>query len=77
MTPLFPRSQKLAWPYAFAVVDTIFAILWLSAFASMASYDSAGKCDPDCGIAKAMVGLGFFILYVFLPIPIPPKPLFL
>ncbi|KAG4442176.1 hypothetical protein IFR05_002334 [Cadophora sp. M221] len=61
MTPRFPRTRKLANPYAMACVDGLFCILWISAFASQASYNSSGKCKGACGISKAVVGLGVFI----------------
>jgi hypothetical protein len=61
---MFERSRKWGNPYAFAVLDVILAIFWLSAFASLAAYNSTGLCDGACGISKACVGLGFFILSV-------------
>ncbi|KAI9049349.1 hypothetical protein LZ554_007193 [Drepanopeziza brunnea f. sp. 'monogermtubi'] len=61
MTPRFPRTRKLANPYAMACVDALFCISWLAAFASQASYNSSGKCKGACGGSKAVVGLGVFI----------------
>ena len=64
MTPRFPRTRKLAHPMALAIVDVLFAIFWISAFAAQASYNSSGKCNGACGVSKAVVGLGVFIWYV-------------
>ncbi|CAG8962211.1 hypothetical protein HYFRA_00005264 [Hymenoscyphus fraxineus] len=61
MTPRFPRTKKYANPYALACVDALFCILWLTAFASQASFNSSGKCGDGCGRSKAVVGLGVFI----------------
>jgi len=61
MTPRFPRTRKFGPPLAFAIVDIIFAFLWISAFASQASYNSSGKCEGACGASKTVVGLGVFI----------------
>ena len=63
MTPRFPRTRKLANPYAMATVDGVFCILWLSAFASVASWNGAGKCGTGCGLSKAVVGISVFIWY--------------
>lgn len=61
MTPRFPRTRKFANPLAMAIVDVVFAIFWISAFAAQASYNSSGKCKGACGASKAIVGLGVFI----------------
>jgi hypothetical protein len=42
-------------------VDILFAFLWISAFASQASYNSSGKCEGACGASKTVVGMGVFI----------------
>ncbi|KUJ19753.1 uncharacterized protein LY89DRAFT_731009 [Mollisia scopiformis] len=72
MTPRFPRTRKFAHPYGLATVDCLFAVLWISAFAAQASYNSSGKCNGACGISKAIVGFGVFIWYFppyfFLPV---------
>jgi len=65
MTPLFPRSRKWGHPYAFAAVDVVYTILWLSAFAAVASWNSGGWCIQACGLSEAMVGLGFMIFLLF------------
>jgi len=71
MTPRFPRTRKFANPYAMAAVDGFFAILWLSAFAAVANWNSTGKCAEGCNLSKAVVGLGvliwlFFVLSTFM-----------
>jgi len=65
MTVRFPRTRKFANPYALAAVDGVFTILWLSAFAAEASWNSAGKCGSGCHLSKAVVGLGVFIWLSF------------
>lgn len=70
MTPRFTRTRKLAQPAAMLGVDIVFTILWLSAFATQASYNSADLCGTVCGISKGIVGLGVFITYV----PKHPRP---
>ena len=64
MTPRWERSRKLAQPHAMAVVDGVFAIFWLSAFASQAAYNTANSCGNQCKVSKAIVGIAFFEMYV-------------
>lgn len=64
MAPRFPRTRKLAQPVVMAVVDGVFAILWLSAFAAQAAYNTANLCGGACGQSKAVVAMGFFVLFV-------------
>lgn len=64
MAPRFPRTRKLAEPRAMATVDGLFTIIWLSAFATQAAYNSAGLCGTACGMSKAVVALGVFVTYV-------------
>lgn len=64
ITLLFARSRNWGNAYVFAGLDVLFAILWLSAFASVAALNSHGYCFGACGLSKAMAGFGFFILYV-------------
>lgn len=45
-------------------VDSLYCIIWLSAFAAQASFNSAGKCGDGCGASKAVVALGVFNTYV-------------
>lgn len=58
------------------VVDCLFAIFWLSAFASQAAYNSADSCGGQCNVSKAIVGMAFFEMYDIIP-PAPPRPLLL
>lgn len=62
MAPRFERTRKLAEPHAMVVVDVIFAIFWLSAFASQAAYNTANSCGQGCAVSKAIVGIAFFEL---------------
>lgn len=62
MAPRHSRTRKIANPRVMVTVDALYTILWLSAFATQASYNSAGFCGKVCGISKAIVGLGFFVL---------------
>lgn len=43
MVPMWSRAQRFANVYAFAAIDGAFVILWLSAWASVASYVLGGK----------------------------------
>jgi len=40
------------------LVDAIFTVFWLSAFASQAAFNSAKKCGGRCNLSKGVVGLG-------------------
>lgn len=64
MAPRSPRVRKIAEPHAMLVVDAVFTIVWLSAFATQAAYNTANMCGSACKMSKAIVGLGFFVLYV-------------
>jgi hypothetical protein len=59
---MFARSRKWGNPYAFAAIDVVYMILWLSAFAAVANMNTYGWCLGACGLSMAEVGLGFFIL---------------
>ncbi|KAK3684801.1 hypothetical protein B0T22DRAFT_198817 [Podospora appendiculata] len=65
MAPRFPRTRRFAQPYVMATVDGVFTIIWLSAFATQASYNTANLCGSVCGVSKAIVGLGFFVFLFF------------
>jgi hypothetical protein len=65
MAPRWERTQRLAEPHAMAVVDAVFAVLWLSAFASQAAYNTANSCGDGCSVSKAIVGIAFFEVYVY------------
>ena len=44
-----------------AAVDIVYTILWISAFATQAAYNSANSCGKVCNLSKAIVGLAFFV----------------
>ncbi|KAI1645092.1 uncharacterized protein F4817DRAFT_194105 [Daldinia loculata] len=60
LAPRFERTRKAAQPHVMVVTDTIFAIFWLSAFASQAAYNTANSCGQGCSVSKAIVGIAFF-----------------
>jgi hypothetical protein len=51
------------------MIDVLFTIIWLSAFAAQAAYNGAGRSGGACGPSKAIVGLGVIVTYANLPIP--------
>lgn len=63
MTPRFARTRRFANVYAMFAVDVLFVFIWLSAFATQASYNSNNMCGKVCHLSKAIVGLGVFITY--------------
>ncbi|KAL2145495.1 hypothetical protein VTI28DRAFT_7131 [Corynascus sepedonium] len=65
MAPRFPRTRKIAEPHVMLVVDTIFAIIWLSAFSTQAAYNTANLCGTACALSKAVVGLAVFVFLFF------------
>ncbi|KAL0943965.1 chaperone-binding protein [Colletotrichum truncatum] len=65
MAPRWPRTRKLANPYAMVAVDGVFTVIWLSAFASQAAYNTANQCGEACNLSKAIVGLGVFVTVLF------------
>ncbi|KAG8159928.1 hypothetical protein KVR01_010565 [Diaporthe batatas] len=60
MAPRYPRARRIADPKAMLVFDFIYTVLWLSAFATQAAYNTANDCGTACGPSKAIVGLGVF-----------------
>lgn len=64
MTPRFNRTIRFANVHAMFAVDLFGVILWLSAFATQAAYNSSGLCGNRCGISKGVVALGVTITYV-------------
>lgn len=46
-------------------VDAAFTVIWLSAFATQASYNAAGQCGTACSISKGVVGCGVIVTYVY------------
>ncbi|KAL2887764.1 hypothetical protein HOO65_040101 [Ceratocystis lukuohia] len=67
MTPRFDKTRRFAEPHAMLTLDVIFTILWLSAFAAQAAYNSYGKCKGACGASKAIVGLGVLTFLSWIP----------
>ncbi|CCE28533.1 hypothetical protein E4U22_006099 [Claviceps purpurea] len=65
MAPRFGRTRKLAEPHVMLAVDGSFTIIWLSAFATQAAYNTSGLCGQACNISKAVVGLGVFVCLLF------------
>ncbi|KAF7927488.1 uncharacterized protein EAE98_005870 [Botrytis deweyae] len=61
MTVRFPRTRKFANPYALLVIDLVWCVMALSAFAAVANWNSTGKCGSGCKVSKAVVGLGVFL----------------
>lgn len=67
MTPRFERTRRFANVHAMFAVDLFGVILWLSAFATQAAYNSSGLCGTRCGVSKGVVALGVIITYVCPP----------
>ncbi|PHH84753.1 hypothetical protein CDD83_1440 [Cordyceps sp. RAO-2017] len=65
MAPRFAHGRRFAEPRAMLVIDVLFAILWLSAFATQAAYNTANQCGQVCHLSKAIVGLGVFNALLF------------
>lgn len=65
MAPRFPRTRRLANPYVMASIDGLFTVVWLSAFATQAAYNTADLCGEGCAESKAIVGMGFFVFLFF------------
>jgi hypothetical protein len=65
MTPRFERTRRFAQPHAMLCVDVFFTILWLSAFATQAAYNSANDCGQACNLSRAIVGLGVIETLLF------------
>lgn len=69
MTPRFERTLRFANVHAMFAVDLFGVILWLSAFATQAAYNSSGLCGNRCSISKGVVAIGVIITYVFASAP--------
>jgi len=65
MAPRFPRTRKIAEPHAMLVVDGLFTVIWLSAFATQAAYNTADLCGSACGISKGVVAMAVFTFLFF------------
>jgi hypothetical protein len=61
MTPRYDKTRKFANVNAMLVVDLFMSLIWLSAFATQADYNTQGLCGKVCGLSKAVVGLGVFV----------------
>ncbi|KAK5993630.1 hypothetical protein PT974_07065 [Cladobotryum mycophilum] len=66
MTPRFGRTRKFANPYAMFAVDGAMFLIWISAFATQAAYNSANLCGKVCGLSKGIVGIGVFVSLLWL-----------
>ncbi|KAI0198996.1 hypothetical protein F4808DRAFT_224329 [Astrocystis sublimbata] len=66
LSPRYERTRRIANPNVMLVTDSIFAIFWLSAFASQAAYNTANLCGKACNISKAIVGVAFFELFAWI-----------
>jgi hypothetical protein len=73
MTPRWMRTRKFADPRAMLTVDAVFMVIWLSAFASQAAYNTSGKCKGACGISKGIVGIGVMVTYVLSSLSSPQQ----
>ncbi|KAG6033164.1 hypothetical protein E4U41_006979 [Claviceps citrina] len=65
MTPRFGRTRKWAEPHVMLAVDVAFTVIWLSAFAAQAAYNTSGLCGKACNISKGVVALGIFVCLLF------------
>jgi translocation protein SEC72 len=74
MVPMWSRTQRFGNVYAFAALDGLFTILWLSAWAAVAAYVSAGGgcshfslgSNGKCKLSEGTVVLGVFIMALFI-----------
>ncbi|KAF4120853.1 hypothetical protein GMORB2_2857 [Geosmithia morbida] len=64
-TPRFARTRRFAQAHAMLAVDVVFTIIWISAFATQAAYNSEGKCGNACKVSKGIVGLGVVNFLLF------------
>ncbi|OAQ95766.1 hypothetical protein LLEC1_00379 [Akanthomyces lecanii] len=65
MTPRFERTLRFANVHAMFAVDLFGVILWLSAFATQAAYNTSGLCGNRCNISKGVVAIGVIITLLF------------
>ncbi|KAL2119224.1 hypothetical protein VTJ04DRAFT_6184 [Mycothermus thermophilus] len=64
-TPRWPRARRFAEPHAMVAVDAIYTVIWLSAFAAQAAYNTANLCGGACGPSKGNVAMGVFVTLFF------------
>ncbi|KAL6849325.1 hypothetical protein ACO1O0_008864 [Amphichorda felina] len=65
MTPRFARTRRYANANVMLAVDLLFTIIWISAFATQADYNTQNLCGKVCKLSKAVVGLGVFVALLF------------
>ena len=73
MVPMWSRTERFANIYALTTLDALFTILWLSAWAAVASYVSAGGgctkfslgSNGKCKLSEGTVVLGVFMMLLF------------
>lgn len=66
LAPRYERTRRAANPNVMLVVDSVFTIFWLSAFASQAAYNTANSCGKACSVSKAIVGIAFFETFAWI-----------
>jgi translocation protein SEC72 len=74
MVPMWSRTIRFGNPYAYFALDVLAAILWLSAWAAVASYVSAGGgcghfslgSNGKCKLSEGTVILGVVIMGLFI-----------
>ncbi|KAI0525313.1 hypothetical protein F5B22DRAFT_333223 [Xylaria bambusicola] len=66
LAPRYERTRRAANANVMLVVDAIFTIFWLSAFASQAAYNTANSCGKACKVSKAVVGIAFFETFAWI-----------
>lgn len=78
MVPVWSRARRFSNVYAFAVLDAVSILLWLTGWAAVASYVAGGKedgtCDKfkpgsptKCKLSEATIILGVIIMLLFIP----------
>jgi hypothetical protein len=60
MAPRWERTRRIAQPHAMLVVDVLWAILWVSGFATQASYNARDECGQGCAVSRGVVAVAFF-----------------
>lgn len=63
--PRFPRTRAIAKPQVMLALDVLFTVIWLSAWATQASYNTSNLCGEACGVSKAIVAFGVFVFLFF------------
>jgi hypothetical protein len=60
MAPRWERTRRIAQPHAMLVVDVLWTILWVTAFATQASYNGRNDCGQGCSVSRGIVAVAFF-----------------